>query len=359
MCIQASSTLQVPEETIRVARAIYPDGNLAMDIRDELYCVYNDETFRRLYADQGRPAESAWRLALVSVLQYAENLSDRQAAEAVRDRVSWKYLLGLELTDRGFDASVLSEFRRRLIEERAEYRLLNTLLSWLQQVGLLKSRGRMRTDATHVLGHLRTLNRLTLVGETLRYVLNELAAVAPDWLRNQVNATWYERYGRRVEDYRLPSAATAREALAQSIGEDGLYLLSRLAQADAPTAGRELPAIETLRQVWAQQYDLSQGGSIRWRLTQELPPAAELIQSPYELEARFARKNETTAWVGYKVHLTECCDEDAPRLITHVYTTPATTPDEQALDPSHAALQAERLLPSQHLVDEGYIDSIQ
>src|SRR5258708_614033 len=248
MTLHPLSTLNVPEETAQVARAIYPEGNLAMAIRDQLYCVYDDQTFSRLYPDRGQPAESAWRLALVSVLQYAENLSDRQAAEAVRDRISWKYLLGLELRDVGFDASVLSEFRTRLIEGQAEYQLLNWLLSWLQQVGLLKSRGRMRTDATHVLGHLRTLNRLTLVGETLRYALNELAKVAPDWLRSQVNATWYERYGRRVEDYRLPSAITARDALGQSIGEDGLFLLTQLAQAEAPASGRNLPPVEVLRQ---------------------------------------------------------------------------------------------------------------
>src|SRR5712672_3446263 len=98
------STQMVPEETARVARAIYAQGNLAMAIRDQLYCMYDDQTFARLYPDRGQPAESAWRLALVSILQFAENLSDRQAAEAVRDRISWKYLLGLELTDSGFDA---------------------------------------------------------------------------------------------------------------------------------------------------------------------------------------------------------------------------------------------------------------
>jgi len=359
MTLQFTSTQYVPEETARVARTIYPKGNLAMAIRDQLYCVYDDQTLARLYPDQGQPAESAWRLALVSVLQFAENLSDRQAAEAVRDRISWKYLLGLELTDQGFDASVLSEFRKRLVEGEAECHLLNWLLSWLQQMGLLKSRGRMRTDATHVLARIRTLNRLTLVGETLRYALNELAKVVPDWLRSQVDATWYERYGRRVEDYRLPTAESEREALAQSIGVDGFALLTKLAGASLPIAWQDLPAIQALQQVWAQQYDLSQPGPIRWRLTKELPPAAELIQSPYDLEARYAIKREDTAWIGYKLHLTETCDTDNPRLITHVHTTLATTPDEQALAPIHDALQARGLLPSQHVVDEAYGDSIQ
>ena len=123
----------------------------------------------------------------------AEDLSDRQTAEAVRDRLSWKYLLGLELTATGFEASVLSEFRSRLIQEGAEYRLLNQLLSWLHIEGLLKGRGRVRTDATHVLAAVRSLNRLTVVGETLRQALNEVACVAPDWWRQQVSPDWYER----------------------------------------------------------------------------------------------------------------------------------------------------------------------
>src|SRR5258706_3822810 len=174
MTQQPVSTSQIPEETAHMARAIFPEGNLAMAIRDKLSNVYDDYTFTDLYPDQGQPAESAWRFALVSVLQFAENLSDRQAAEAVRDRISWKYLLGLELTDQGFDASVLSEFRKRLVEGEAEYHLLNWLLSWLQQIGLLKSRGRMRTEATHVLARIRTLNGLTLGGGTVRYALNEV-----------------------------------------------------------------------------------------------------------------------------------------------------------------------------------------
>ena len=114
----------------------------------------------------------------------------------------------------------------------------------------------MRTDATHVLARIRKLNRLTLVGETLRYALNELAKVAPDWLRRQVDATWYERYGRRVEDYRLPSAETEPDALGQSIGEEGLVLLTKVVSSDVPAAWRHLPAVEVLQQVWNQQYDL-------------------------------------------------------------------------------------------------------
>src|ERR687890_2631539 len=165
---------------------------------------------------------------------FREDLPDRQAAEAVRARIDWKYLLGLELTDPGFGHSVLCEFRSRLLEGGAEERLLHRLLEACQARGLLEARGRQRTDATHVLAAIRVLNRLELVGETLRAALNELATVAPDWLRELAPEGWYRRYARRVEDGRLPRAAAEREAYARTIGEDGFALLDRLGEATTP-----------------------------------------------------------------------------------------------------------------------------
>ena len=117
------------------------------------------------------------------MLQYVEGLSDRQAADAVRGRIDWKYALGLPLTDPGFDHTVLSEFRSRLVEGKAERLLLDTLLKRLEECDLVKARGRQRTDSTHVLADVRRLNRLERVGETLRAALNELAMMAPEWLQ--------------------------------------------------------------------------------------------------------------------------------------------------------------------------------
>src|SRR6516164_4911742 len=118
----------IPDETVRVAQASFPNGNPYMRMRDVLGTVYHDESFAALFATRGRPAEAPWRLALVTVMQFAEGLSDRQAAEAVRARIDWKYALGLELTDPGFDFSVLSEFRGRLVQSAVEQLLLDTLL---------------------------------------------------------------------------------------------------------------------------------------------------------------------------------------------------------------------------------------
>src|SRR5207302_8423654 len=188
----------------------FPKGTLCLRIADELGDVYRDDQFADLFPTRGQPAASPARLALASVLQYVEGLSDRQAAAAVRGRIDWKYALALELTDPGFDASVLSEFRTRLIEGGADHLLLEPLLRRLEARDLLKARGTQRTDSTHILAAIRTLNRLELVAETMRYALNRLAVVAPVWLRAHMQPAWFESYNHRVENYRFPKADTDR-----------------------------------------------------------------------------------------------------------------------------------------------------
>ncbi|AUA17081.1 hypothetical protein GTZ89_18425 [Streptomyces sp. SID8382] len=174
MSLRPKSYQRIPARTVRTARAACPKGTPAMLVRDRLDVLFEDEEFVSLYPADGRPGLSPGQLALVSLLQFAENLSDRQAADAVRTRIDWKYALGLELDDAGFDYSVLSEFRARLAEGDAADRLLTVMLERLVEAGLLKAGGRQRTDATHVLAAVRTLSRLELVGESLRAALEEL-----------------------------------------------------------------------------------------------------------------------------------------------------------------------------------------
>jgi transposase len=135
----------IPAETVRIARAACPKGTLAMRLRDVLGDLYQDEQFAALYPVEGQPAYAPWRLAVVTVLQYSENLTDRQAANAVRERIDWKYSLGLDLWDAGFDYSLLSAFRTRLVEYQAETLLLDRLLEVCKQHGWRKR----RRQATH------------------------------------------------------------------------------------------------------------------------------------------------------------------------------------------------------------------
>jgi transposase len=321
MSLKPSPVGPVPELTAYVAHAAFPDGNTYTTLRDRLGTFYDDERFAELFPTRGQPAEAPWRLALVTVMQFAEGLADRQAADAVRSRIDWKYALGLELTDPGFDFSVLSEFRARLVAGAAEQLLLDKMLERLRGRGLVKARGQQRTDSTHVLAAIRVLNRLELVGETLRATLNQLATVAPEWTRGVARPEWFERYSHRVEDSRLPKERAEREAYARVVGVDGFALLDALDADEAAAPLRALPAVQVLRTAWARHYERA-GGSVRWRADAELPRAAEGIKSPYDPEARYRTKRELH-WTGYMVHVTETCDKDDVHIVTHVMTTTA------------------------------------
>ncbi len=360
MSLRPEPIRRVPEETARVARAAFPKGTTYTRMRDTLGTIFEDEDFVGLFPRRGQSALAPWRLALVTVMQFAEGLSDRQAADAVRGRIDWKYALSLELEDPGFDFSVLSEFRSRLLEEEgaAERLLLEKLLAECKDRGLLKARGKQRTDSTHVLAAVKATGRLECIGETMRATLNVLAVVAPGWLAGWAPREWYERYGPRVEEFRLPKADAERKELAEQIGADGLRLLGAVEAEGAPAGLRELDAISTLERLWAEQYHLPEdpGGPMRLREPKEMPPAAQTLQSPYDPEARYSWKREVN-WVGYKVHLTETCGLDGPNLITDVRTTAATVPDLKVLGSVHAALKGRDLLPTEHLVDAGYMGS--
>jgi transposase len=356
----------IPEQTVCVAHAAFPKGNPYLTLRDHLGTIFQDDDFAALFPAWGYPGLPPWRLALVTLMQFRKNLADRQAAEAVRARIDWKYLLGLELSDPGFDFSVLSEFRDRLLAGGAEDLLLDTLLEQGRSLGWLPPRGQQRTDSTHVLAAIRVLNRLELVAETLRAALNAVATIAPTWLQGVAPLAWYERYGKRIEETRLPREPAQRDAYGQTVGEDGYILLDALEGADVPEGLRELPRIATLRQLWHHHYErltdqtTSAGhpaaSRVRFKTKQELPQAAEEIQSPYDPDARYRHKRETS-WVGYMVHVSETCEPTTPHLLTHVHTTTAAVHEAMCTTEIHQALVAKDVAPGEHWVDAAYIDA--
>ena len=354
MSLQPTPILPVPKETARVARAAFPKGNRYLEMRDVLGTIYTDELFADLYPQRGQPAEAPWRLALVTVFQFQEGLSDRQAAEAVRGRIDWKYALSLELTDAGFDASVLSEFRSRLVAHGASERLLEVLVEQFRERGLITGRGKQRTDSTHVLGAVRLLNRLELVSETLRAALEDIATVAPEWLQSWVPPQWLERYGRRIEEGRLPKGEAARQQYAEQVGADGARLLARVQEADVPAVVREVATVKELGIVWQQQYE-QQEGTVRLRNKDDLPPNAERHDSPYDPEVRYSTKRDLH-WIGYKVHLTETCEDEQVHVLTHVETTYAPVADVAMLPAIDEALCATGIPPGEHYVDAGYME---
>lgn len=355
MSLQPQKLPEIPEETARIAKILFPKGNKYLWLREELDAIYQDEHFLSCYPKTGQLAEQPWRLAMMSVIQYMENYTDRQAAEALKTRIDLKYALSLELTDPGFDFSVLSEFRSRLQAYGAEEVILTAMLDLCKKKGWLKERGKQRTDSTHVEAAIRLTNRFVCAGETLRAALNSLAVVVPEWLRQRVPSEWYKRYENRMEDYRLPKEATKFAQMMEQLGQDGYDLLTWVREADAPAWLKEIPAVEILRRVWIQQFFVEEG-KVKHRSNDDLPPASKMIASPYDSEARLGVKRETE-WTGYKSHFTETCDDDLPHVIIHVETTKATVQDVEMTERIHQALEKKQLLPAEHFLDAGYVDA--
>ena len=306
MSLKSQPIPPIPEVTACMAHAAFPHGNVVMQLRDTLGTIYTNEVFADLFPTHGQPAEAPWRLALVIVFQFMEGLTDRQAADAVRDRLAWKYALSLELTDSGFDHTVLSEFRSRLIERNAEQRLLDLLLEQCREGGWLKEHGRQRTDSTHVLAKIRALNRILCVAQTMVYVLNVLSEVAPDWVCTYIPVEWVERYGERLEHERLPKEEEERKRYANQVGADGWTLLRTL---DAPTtaewmrnaAGNRNPA-----------YQSSSSNLIRWTKGGAGEPSQLCLRLNLStllmIWKRVTARKEPLFGLGTRVHFTQTCE---------------------------------------------------
>ncbi len=377
---------------------------LAVLIRDRLGQWLDDEAFAAAFGMRGKPGWSPSRLALVTVLQRAGKLTDRQAADAVRMRLDWKYLLGLPAGDPGFDHSVLPECRAKVAEAGLEQVVLDALLERLAAEGLIKAGGKQRTDSTHVIAAVAALNRLELAGESVRAALEALAAAHPDWLAQRICVPDFaRRYGTPMTSWRPPASQAKRDELAIAYARDGYTLLEAACGSSAPAWLREIPAIDVLRRVLVQNYTrtITGGKEVIKRREKEpegggLPPGHIRIASPYDTDARQGVKREEF-WLGYKLHVTETCDDPPPcnccperpasrpaagggdepgrsraggwehdkgcaqavfpNLITNVATTDATVTDNQMTGAIHDDLAARNLTPGRHYPDSGYLSA--
>ncbi|MEY9968541.1 transposase [Streptacidiphilus sp. MAP12-16] len=351
MSLHPRSGEQVPSLTAQIARASNPDGTTAMWIRDRLDGLWCDEDFADWYPRDGRPGLSPAQLATVCVLQFLLGLSDRQAAEAVRCRIDFKYAMAMELDDPGFHHSVLAGFRERLVQDDRADRLLDLAPARLKEAGLVGERTTQRTDSTHILAVVRDLTRLELVTEAVRAALEEVARTAGHLLVGLVGEEWGRRYGRPV---RLGKNPTRPKTRILAAGNDACQLLERLHQ-HGP-GYRPGPAAGALRQIVVQNYYRDAAGRLNWRTADDggLPPSSLAIVSPYDTTARYVRHGHIICWKGFAAYLTETCAPDSTNVITDVATTSAATNDGQALPGIHTRLARRGLLPAEHLVDGGY-----
>src|SRR5258707_3613614 len=247
MCMQPAAWPE-PDRLIAAAIAAKYTGNrlrpLAVQVRDRLGQWLEDEQFASAFGDRGRPGWSPSRLALVTILQREENLADRAAAEAVRTRIDWQYLLGLPLDDPGFDHTVLSEFRNRAADAGLEQVALDALLTRLAASGLVRAGGKQRTDSTHVIAAVAALNRLELAGESVRAALEALTAAHPGWVAQRICVPDFtRRYGTPMTSWRPPVSQARRDELAIAYARDAYALLAAAYDSSSPAWLRQIPAV--------------------------------------------------------------------------------------------------------------------
>ena len=350
MSLKPQPSRPMPADLARIGMARLPTDSPYRLIGDQLYAQYDNADFADLYHAEGKPALPPVDLLFVLAFQGLEDLADRQTAEAVRLRLDWKYALHLPLTYAGFDFTVLSDFRARLVAHDAAARLFDRLLDQLRALGLLKRRGRQRTDSLAIFARIHLLNRIELVAETLRLAITALLQVAPTWARATMPPTWEERYGQRCVAERL--SATDRTRTQTETGRDGQWLLDRLADPSTPTALATLPEVVILRTVWAQQYEV-RAKQVVLRDLRGYDGTAQ-IQSPHDPEARWSKKG-SQAWVGDKLQVTETDDDGLPHLITDIAITRSVLGDTTALGPIADRQAARDVLPGERFVDQGYV----
>jgi transposase len=314
MSLQWELSRDVPEDTAAVGRVVLAEDNAYRQIGDRFDELFPMEgIFAPMYAETGRGAISPLLLSLVTVFQMLDKVPDRVAAEMVSTRIDWKYALHLSLLYKGFHFTDLYAFRVRLLEHGQERLIFDQILANLKALGLLKPRGKMRTDSTHIL------------------------AVVP---------AFQEAYSQRQWQYGL-SDSKVKKRLAQ-VGKDGFWFVAQVDQS-SPNVVRQLAEVETLRSVLGQQFPKGPGGPPAKR-----PTGGDVIESPHETEARYAKKRGQS-WIGYKMQVTESCDEDQPHLIVDLEPTGATDNDSPELAHIQARLQKQGTPPGEQYVDQGYM----
>jgi transposase len=347
MSLQWALSRVVPEDTAAVGEKLLASDDLYRRMGDSFdHWMPEEADFVPLYSRQGRGAISPLLLGLVLVFQMLEKVPDRAAARYVVTRLDWKYALHLPLGYSGFHFTDLYAFRQRLVGRQKEALLFEQLIRRLRQEGLLRARGKMRTDATHVVALLNRLSQLELVRESLRVALRAIETQEGAWAEERIPEAFAETYSQRQNDYRLTDRQIT-EQLGQ-VGHDGYWLLKEI-ERGAPEGVGSLSEVETLRSVLEQQFPQGpeQGPTAR-RLG-----GRGVIETPHDPEVRGAKKGKKS-WLGFKVQVTENCDDDVVSLIVDIDVTEAMDYDGTALPDIQGRLAERELTPAEQYVDQNY-----
>ena len=348
MSLQWRLSREVSEDIAAIGEALFGPENAYRQIGDRFDVLFPDESvFEGMYDNRGRGAISPLLLALVTVFQMWEKVPDRLAAQWVVSRLDWKYALHLPLDYAGFHFTDLSAFRQRLVKNDQERLMFDQVLQRLKSLGLIKRRGKMRTDSTHLLGVVERLSQLELVTESIRVALKAVLSTAPEWTNEQLPPSFCEMYEKRQREYGL-GLDTVRSKLLQA-GQDGFWFLTQIDQSSLETI-QQLSEVAVLRTVLQQQFPSGSGG----------PPASgrptgkEVIESPHEPQVRYGTKRGK-GWLGYKGQVTESCDKEYPHLLVDLEPTGALDNDSPELPKIQARLEAQGTMPGEQYVDQAYV----
>lgn len=358
----------IPRDTLELGRLLLPEGDFYRVIGEQFADLLTDEDFAALYSHTGQPAYSPARLSLILVLQATEHISDRSAAHMLKTRLDWKYALHLPLNDTGVDASVLSEFRHRLIENEAERKLFDALLQRLKVKGLLKGRATQRTDSIIILSAVRQLNRLELCMETMRLALEAIIEVDAEWFKANLPVQWVEKYGEWIASENIIKERGAQakgriNELLKETGRDGYRLLEEIASQSAPREIKQLKGVALLDRVWKQEYQLVSKEAttqieveLSTKESRQKDGIGERICTPHDEDVRYVNKQGKEA-TGYKLHLTEVADQTSPQIITDVEVVSANEYDGKAVKGIQQRLNQREVSPDEQLADSGYVNA--
>lgn len=312
-----------------------------------LYCSFDNAQFAHLYQDGGRAPISPTLLACITILQYAFKVSDRMAVENTVMRRDWRIALGRDDSWAGFDASVLCNFRKRLVEHGCEEMIFGHVLEQMRSLGLLANRRKVRVDATALVANVATLSRADLISETLRVAVCELWDACPELRGHAELARLYDKYGEEVWLGREGSG----EGRLTRLGCEGFVLLEFFELVERPRA-RTLECRDLLARVLEENFERSDGDDDPRPLEgDEL--GKDRIVTPHEPDVRVGTKKHKS-WVGNKVHLVETADTGVPNFVVDVLVTEPTVPDVNVtlkiIDRAREVLPEAEVL----LADSGY-----
>jgi transposase len=350
MSLKQSFPERIPESTRRIAEALLGDDSVHKWLGEHVPEILDEGELRQMYHTTGRGGINPVVLSIVVILQFLEDIPDRQAAQMAVMRLDWKYALRQELDWTGFDYSSICNFRKRLYAHGQEFLVFEMVLNALRERGYVKYQ-KQRTDATHVLGAVENLSRLELVWETMRLAVGALLSTDAPWGLAHLPASFVETHTKRRGDYRLGKDQVSQAF--QQVGQEGFWLLDQVAQQGTPDL-QNLDEIAVLHRVLHEQFKPPTDGSPPVPLD-DRTASGDVIATPHDPDVRYARKGQSTTWEGYKVQVTETVDAELA-LITDIRVRPAQEHDSQALHDIQATLHVRQVPPAQQYVDKAYVN---